>query len=100
VHDYGAGPSLEIAQDGRPPVLVPFTQACVPKVDAAAGRLLVRLPDEVTEVEARHDDGEGQTARTVRASNSSATWLSAATPGSNAAGDDVSATAGGRGLRG
>ena len=46
VHDYGAGVSLEIAGEGQP-LLVPFTRACVPEVDVAAGRLVVVLPDEV-----------------------------------------------------
>ena len=47
VHDYGAGVSLEIERDGAAPLLVPFTRACVPEVDVAAGRLVVLPPDEV-----------------------------------------------------
>jgi 16S rRNA processing protein RimM len=46
VHDYGAGASLEIVGSGTP-LLVPFTSACVPKVDLAAGRLVVAMPDEI-----------------------------------------------------
>jgi 16S rRNA processing protein RimM len=46
VHDYGAGASLEIGHVGRS-VIVPFTRACVPDIDLAAGRLLVVPPDEV-----------------------------------------------------
>jgi 16S rRNA processing protein RimM len=46
VHDYGAGASLEIAGDGVP-LLVPFTRACVPEIDLAAGRLVVVPPAEV-----------------------------------------------------
>ncbi len=42
VHDYGAGASLEI---GR--LLLPFTRACVPEVDLAAGRLIAVPPAEV-----------------------------------------------------
>ena len=42
VHDYGAGASLEI---GR--LLVPFTRACVPVVDLAAGRVTVIPPAEI-----------------------------------------------------
>jgi 16S rRNA processing protein RimM len=45
VHDYGAGASLEIA--GETPAIVPFTRACVPEVDIAAGRVTVALPQEV-----------------------------------------------------
>jgi len=47
VHDYGAGTSLEIDRDGAAPLLVPFTLACVPSVDAAAGTLVVTPPEEV-----------------------------------------------------
>jgi 16S rRNA processing protein RimM len=47
VHDYGAGASLEIVRSGRSPVLLPFTAACVPTVDIAAGKLVAILPDEV-----------------------------------------------------
>ncbi len=47
VHDYGAGTSLELAQDGVPPLIVPFTRAAVPEVDVAAGRLVVVPPTEV-----------------------------------------------------
>ena len=46
VHDYGAGASLEITGDGAP-LLVPFTRACVPTVDLAAGRVVVVPPTEV-----------------------------------------------------
>ena len=46
VHDYGAGTSLEIARTGQP-LLVPFTRACVPEIDVAAGRVVVVVPDEV-----------------------------------------------------
>lgn len=46
VHDYGAGASLEIA--GEIPAIVPFTRACVPAVDVAAGRVTVALPEDVT----------------------------------------------------
>lgn len=42
VHDYGAGTSLEIGT-----MLIPFTRACVPTIDLAAGRLVVLPPDEI-----------------------------------------------------
>jgi 16S rRNA processing protein RimM len=48
VHDYGAGASLEI---GR--LLVPFTRACVPVVNLAAGTVTVIPPDEVDVPDAR-----------------------------------------------
>ena len=43
VHDYGAGTSLELDSG----TILPFTRACVPDVDVAAGRLTVVLPSEV-----------------------------------------------------
>jgi 16S rRNA processing protein RimM len=49
VHDYGAGASLEI--EGATPLIVPFTQACVPKVDIAGGQVTV-VPPEAVEVAA------------------------------------------------
>ena len=42
VHDYGGGASLEIG-----PLLLPFSRACVPAIDLAAGRLTVSPPAEV-----------------------------------------------------
>ncbi len=47
VHDYGAGASLEIEGDGATPLVVPFTQMAVPKVDIEAGRVTVAVPEEV-----------------------------------------------------
>jgi 16S rRNA processing protein RimM len=47
VHDYGAGTSLEIEREGVAPLLLPFTQACVPDIDPVAGTLVVVPPDEV-----------------------------------------------------
>lgn len=47
VHDYGAGPVLEISRAGAEPLLLPFTKANVPVVDLVAGRLVVAPPEEV-----------------------------------------------------
>jgi 16S rRNA processing protein RimM len=47
VHDYGAGISLEITRDNAPPLIVPFTRACVPVVDPGAGRVVIAPPDEM-----------------------------------------------------
>jgi 16S rRNA processing protein RimM len=47
VHDYGAGASLELTRDDGGSLLIPFTAACVPEVDLAAGRLRVAPPDEI-----------------------------------------------------
>jgi 16S rRNA processing protein RimM len=46
VHDYGAGASFEIVGSGAP-LIIPFTAACVPTVDIAAGRVVVVMPDEI-----------------------------------------------------
>jgi 16S rRNA processing protein RimM len=46
VENYGAGDLLEIRLAGRDETeLVPFTDAFVPKVDVAAGRLTVVMPE-------------------------------------------------------
>jgi 16S rRNA processing protein RimM len=45
VHDYGAGPSLEITGTGDP-LLIPFTKAAVPVVDLATGQITVQPPLE------------------------------------------------------
>ena len=47
VHDYGAGASLEIAGAGGASMLVPFNRASVPRVDIAAGRIVIAPPAEV-----------------------------------------------------
>ena len=57
IHDYGAGASLEIG-----PLLVPFTRACVPTVDIAAGQITVIPPTEIvasSPVPLREGPGEG-----------------------------------------
>jgi 16S rRNA processing protein RimM len=95
VHDYGAGPSLEIAQDGAPPILVPFTRACVPEVDIAAGRLLVRPADDVHDIAAQSDEGHEQPARAHRAPHAS---LRPTTRGTGVRAD-ASPAAGARGTR-
>ena len=46
VHDYGAGASLEIEPEGAPPLLVPFTRACVPQVGIAGGPAGVAASDD------------------------------------------------------
>ena len=41
VHEFGAGPVLEIGEDGSATAFVPFSKEAVPQVDLAAGRLIV-----------------------------------------------------------
>jgi 16S rRNA processing protein RimM len=45
VHDFGAGAILELQGQGRT-VLVPFTEAFVPQIDVAGGRIVVAPPAE------------------------------------------------------
>ena len=56
VHDFGAGPILEIVAEGDSGVLVPFTRATVPEVDMAAGKVVVDPPAGLLEP-ATDDDG-------------------------------------------
>jgi 16S rRNA processing protein RimM len=47
IHNFGAGDILEIAPPGGATMLLPFTNAVVPTVDIAGGRVLIELPQEV-----------------------------------------------------
>jgi 16S rRNA processing protein RimM len=47
VHDFGAGDILEIQPLGGGAMLLPFTEAVVPEVDLAGGRLVIVLPEEI-----------------------------------------------------
>jgi 16S rRNA processing protein RimM len=58
VEDFGAGPVLEIAVQGKPPVMVPFTREVVPVVDLDAGRITVAaVPGLLEAVEERDPPG-------------------------------------------
>ena len=42
IHNFGAGDLVEIKPaDGGEPLLVPFTEAAVPEIDIAAGRIVI-----------------------------------------------------------
>ncbi len=59
VHDFGAGPVLEIAGEEFGAVMVPFSGAVVPVVDLAAGRVVVDPPAGLLEpVEGEQNDRE------------------------------------------
>ena len=45
VHNFGAGDLIEVRPLVGPTVLLPFTEAVVPEVDVAAGRLIADPPD-------------------------------------------------------
>ena len=46
IHNFGAGDIVEIKRDGGEPLLVPFTDAAVPKIDMAERRMVVVPPAE------------------------------------------------------
>jgi 16S rRNA processing protein RimM len=47
IHNFGAGDIIEIAPLRGPTMLLPFTNAVVPTVDIAGGRVVIELPDEI-----------------------------------------------------
>jgi 16S rRNA processing protein RimM len=47
IHNFGAGDIIEIAPPNGATMLLPFTNAVVPKVDIAGGRVVIELPDEI-----------------------------------------------------
>jgi 16S rRNA processing protein RimM len=56
VHDFGAGDLIEIAPPQGATLLLPFTNAVVPSVDLAGGRVVIELPKEI---EGDSPDGAG-----------------------------------------
>ena len=47
IHNFGAGDIIEIAPPRGATMLLPFTNAVVPSVDLAAGRVVIELPGEI-----------------------------------------------------
>jgi 16S rRNA processing protein RimM len=47
IHNFGAGDIIEIAPPSGSTMLLPFTNAVVPSVDLAGGRVVIELPDEI-----------------------------------------------------
>jgi 16S rRNA processing protein RimM len=47
IHNFGAGDIIEIAPPHGSTMLLPFTNAVVPTVDIAGGRVVIELPAEV-----------------------------------------------------
>jgi 16S rRNA processing protein RimM len=56
IHNFGAGNLIEIAPPHGATVLLPFTNAVVPSVDLAGGRVVIELPKEI---EGDSPDGAG-----------------------------------------
>ena len=47
IHNFGAGDIIEIAPSQGATMLLPFTNAVVPTVDVAGGRVVIVLPGEI-----------------------------------------------------
>lgn len=47
IHNFGAGDIIEIAPPQGATLLLPFTNAVVPTVDLANGRVVIELPQEI-----------------------------------------------------
>src|ERR1700704_6047816 len=47
IHNFGAGDIIEIAPPHGATMLLPFTNAVVPAVDLAGGRVVIELPSEI-----------------------------------------------------
>src|SRR5215510_2033510 len=47
IHNFGAGDIIEIAPPQGTTMLLPFTNAVVPTVDIAGGRVVIELPQEI-----------------------------------------------------
>jgi 16S rRNA processing protein RimM len=47
IHNFGAGDIIEIAPPHGATMLLPFTNAVVPSVDLAGGRVVIELPGEI-----------------------------------------------------
>jgi 16S rRNA processing protein RimM len=47
IHNFGAGDIIEIAPPKGATMLLPFTNAVVPTVDLAGGRVVIELPAEI-----------------------------------------------------
>jgi 16S rRNA processing protein RimM len=47
IHNFGAGDIIEIAPPQGATMLLPFTNAVVPSVDLANGRVVIELPKEI-----------------------------------------------------
>jgi 16S rRNA processing protein RimM len=47
IHNFGAGDIIEIGPASGPTLLLPFSNAVVPTVDLAGGRVVIELPEEI-----------------------------------------------------
>jgi 16S rRNA processing protein RimM len=56
IHNFGAGDIIEIAPPAGTSIMLPFSNAVVPTVDLAAGRVVIALPEEIDGDEATAGD--------------------------------------------
>ncbi|OAF00827.1 16S rRNA processing protein RimM [Bradyrhizobium centrolobii] len=62
IHNFGAGDIIEIAPPKGTTLLLPFSNAVVPEVDVAGGRIVIALPQEI-EGEDRDEDSSASRPR-------------------------------------
>lgn len=76
IHNFGAGDIIEIAPPSGSTLMLPFTNAVVPTVDLAGGRVIIELPAEIEgddesasdELASDQDDAASNSARRARES--------------------------------
>ena len=66
VHDFGAGELVEIRPETGRTVMVPFTEAVVPVVDVAGGRIVVDPPEGLLPSPAGAEDAPGGLSHVAR----------------------------------
>lgn len=67
IHNFGAGDIIEIAPPSGSTLLLPFTNAVVPTVDLAGGRVVIELPAEIDGDKPDDGDDESNAAATSSA---------------------------------
>jgi len=67
IHNFGAGDIIEIAPAAGASIMLPFSNAVVPTVDLASGRVVIELPEEV-DGDDRADESEALSPRRPRES--------------------------------
>jgi 16S rRNA processing protein RimM len=60
IHNFGAGDIIEIAPPSGTTILLPFSNAVVPTIDIAGGRVVIELPKEI------EGDGPGEGSSSCR----------------------------------
>ena len=66
IHNFGAGDIIEIAPPAGTSIMLPFSNAVVPTVDLAAGRVVIAQPEEIDGDEATAGDAVASALSTCR----------------------------------